>query len=245
MSQRHGWLAVIGIGPGDKDCMTVEAIKTLTESEVVVGYRPYLTQIKDLLDGKEVHAFGMRQEMARAELAVDLACRGKRVALISSGDPGVYGMAGPALEAAAPRQRRPNIRIVPGVTAMSWAAARLGAPLMHDVAAVSLSDLLTPWEAIERRLDAAAAADFVIVLYNPRSKRRTWQLDAARRIILRHRDPETPVGLVHKGDPPQLQRSSLARLATADVDMNAILIVGNSTTRVAGDWLITPRGYKP
>lgn len=225
--------------------MTGAAIDAIRDSEAVVGYRPFLAQIEHLLAGQAVHGFGMKQEMARARLAVELASAGGRVALVSSGDPGIYGMAGPALEVAADNGRPAfEVRIVPGVTAMTWAAAQLGAPLMHDLAVISLSDLLTPWEAIARRVEAAAAADFVIALYNPKSKKRTRQLDEAFEIIGRHRSPDTPVGVVKKGDPPTVVRSSLGGLDRADVDMNTIVIIGNSSTARAGDWLITPRGYK-
>ena len=224
----------------------------------MAGYRTYIELIRPFLTGKEIISTGMTREVERAEAIIEAALDGKRCAIVSSGDAGIYAMAGLVLElcrlkgiailnpgmAAAPGVGL-AIEVVPGIPALSAGAALLGAPLTHDFAAVSLSDLLTPWDTIARRLNAAAEADFVIVIYNPRSRRRQSNLDRAREIILRHRPPQTPVGVV-TGAMRTNQRvviTTLAALPEASVDMQTTLFVGNSTTMVYGDFMITPRGY--
>jgi len=236
----------VGIGPGGPADLTPRARETIAGAEVVVGYRTYLEQIVLLLEGKEVVWAGMREEVARAREAVSRARTGRRVAVVSGGDPGVYGMAGPVLEAAGEAGVLDLVTVVPGVTAATAAAALLGAPLMHDFAVISLSDLLTPWEVIAARLEAAAAADFVLVLYNPASSRRDWQLARAREILLRRRRPETPVGIVrHAGRPDEeTVVTDLAGMLAYPVDMGTTVIVGNSQTYVAQGRMITPRGYR-
>jgi precorrin-3B C17-methyltransferase len=187
----------------------------------------------------------MRQEVSRVDEALDETIAGRRVVLVSSGDAGIYGMAGVALERAGERNVTVPIEIVAGVTASSAAAALLGAPLMLDFATLSLSDLLVPWETITRRLELAAEADFVIALYNPRSRTRTLRFSEARAILLRHRSPKTPVGLARgMGHPDESHRlTTLGDLDEQIVDMRTIVVVGNSTTRATAQWMFTPRGY--
>lgn len=224
------------------------AWNAITRAQAVVGYKTYIELIQpSLLEGKEVVETGMRQEMDRVARAVELAREGRQVAVVSSGDAGVYGMAGLVFEMLEKDGLLDEIptQVVPGIPALAAGAAILGAPLTHDFAVISLSDLLTPWERIESRLEHAAAADFSIVLYNPRSKRRDWQLPKALEIIARHRAPETPVGLVRKACRPgqEAKVTTLADFDPESVDMLSILFVGNSNTRAHGDQMITPRGY--
>ncbi len=232
----------MGLGPGGAAGITAEARQALAAAEVVVGYTTYIILASPFLAGKEVISSGMKRETERAEKAVELALSGRRVAVVSGGDPGVYGMAGPVLEAAPPGL---PVSVIPGVTAANAAAALLGAPLMHDYAVISLSDLLTPWETIAARLKAAADADFVIVLYNPRSRGREGHLEQARRIILSARAGSTPVGLVRNcGRAGQaVSISTLNEFAATDADMFTTVIVGNSQTSLQNGKMVTPRGY--
>lgn len=245
----RGRIDVVGIGPGSVGAMTLDARAALEAAEVVIGYGPYLKQVEGLIAGKQVMALGMRQELERCSEAIRLGREGRRVALVSSGDAGIYGMAGPLLEMLladgwSPGMA-PEVVTVPGVTALSACAALAGAPLTHDFCAISLSDLLTPWPLIRKRLEAAATADFVTALYNPRSRRRTRHLEEAREIFLQHRDPTTPVALVREAFRPeeQLVLTTLEALDPALADMNTTLLIGNSQTRVQGGRMITPRGY--
>ena len=216
----------------------------------MIGYKGYVEQVRDLISGKRVIAMALGEEMARAAKAVDTAASGESVALISSGDAGIYGMAAPLFQHLAAigwDGESPAVHAIPGVSAMQAAAAILGAPLMQDFCAISLSDLLTPWDAIRRRLEAAALGDFVIALYNPRSRKRQTRIAEARQIILRHRAPETPVGIVRSASRPD-QRAALTTLGDLeqrydDIDMFTTLIIGNSTTYVHVNRMITPRGY--
>ncbi len=241
-------MTVVGLGPGDDTHLSPRAWAALTRAHAVVGYKTYIDLVHPaLLEGKEVVVTGMRQELDRVRAAIDLARRGREVAVVSGGDAGVYGMAGLVFEMLERDGLLDEVRaeVVPGIPALAAAAAVLGAPLTHDFAVVSLSDLLTPWERIEARLDHAAAADFVIVLYNPRSRRRHWQLPRALEIIARHRAPDTPVGLVRQACRPG-QSALVAPLSGFDpdtADMVSIVIVGNSCTRAHGGRMITPRGY--
>lgn len=228
--------------------MSVRARQAVADAAVVVGYHVYLDLIGDLLAGKEVIGTGMRQEIARCRAAVAQAVAGRRVAVVCSGDPGVYGMAGLVLELLqeCPPPQQPAVEIIPGISAVNAAAALLGAPLMHDFAVISLSDLLTPWEVIRRRLAAAAMADFVIALYNPRSATRVRQIVAARDIIRHYRPDATPVGVVRNAGRPG-QDVCLARLddfTALPLDMFSLVIVGNSRTYVSQGRMITPRGYQ-
>ncbi|MCL5961735.1 MAG: precorrin-3B C(17)-methyltransferase, partial [Chloroflexi bacterium] len=241
---RQGKIYVVGIGPGDLDQMSPAAEEAIRRSSVIVGYRSYLRLVEPLLDGRKVISSGMRHEVERGKAALGEARRGERVAVISSGDPGVYGMAGVVLELLG-NDSSVSVEVIPGISASLAAAAALGAPLMHDFATISLSDLLTPWQDIVRRLDLAAEADFVIALYNPRSVGRPDLLAEALGIIGRHRDQGTPVGIVRqarRGD-QQVSISPLGQVDSSSVDMLTTLIVGNSRTKVVGARMVTPRGY--
>jgi precorrin-3B C17-methyltransferase len=234
----------------------------LEQADTIVGYGTYLDLIGPLIAGKDIINTGMTKEVQRVAAAVAAARSGRRVALVSSGDPGIYAMAGLALEMCASRQLKAvpagvvavqpddlqesiGVEVVPGIPALCAGAALLGAPLTHDFAVISLSDLLTPWEVIQGRIDAAARADFVIVIYNPKSKRRHWQLQRAQELILRHRRDDTPVGVV-TGAMRETQRIRITRLDHLDgapIDMQTIVFIGNSTTVRYGDFLFTLRGY--
>mgnify|MGYP005957402639 FL=1 len=228
--------------------MTPRAIQGMDESDIIVGYNTYIALVKDMIQGKEVVGNGMRQEVDRCQKAVDLAVEGHRVAVISSGDPGVYGMAGLVLELLqkVPKEKRPECEIIPGLTAANTSAAALGAALMHDYAVISLSDLMTPWDLIKKRARLAAEGDFVIAIYNPKSRGRATYLDQIRDIVLEFRKPETPVGIVRKAGRPGMTVtiSNLEKLPQEDVDMQSTVIIGNSNTYVADGKMITPRGYR-
>jgi cobalt-precorrin 5A hydrolase / cobalt-factor III methyltransferase / precorrin-3B C17-methyltransferase len=242
-----GRLRVVGLGPGAAALRAPAAETAVRHAQVVIGYSPYVEGCADLLQPhQEVVRSPIGEEVVRAKQALAEAAGGREVALVCSGDPGVYAMASITLELAADAPGV-EIEIVPGVTAAHAAAAAVGAPLGHDFATISLSDLLTPWEWIEARLRAAAAADFVLALYNPRSGRRTWQLDAARRILLEHRAPSTPVAVVtdttRAGE--HVQVTTLAELDPTEAGMTTCVLVGASTTRVVDGRVVTPRGYQP
>ena len=243
----RGIVRVIGIGPGHEEEMTPKAARAIEDSEVIVGYSTYIAIIRDLIADKEIVGNGMRQEVDRCQKAVDLAMEGKRVAVVSSGDPGVYGMAGLVLELAEklPKEKRPAVEIIPGLTAANTSAAALGAPLMHDYAVISLSDLMTPWDQIKKRARLAAEGDFVIALYNPKSRERADYLNQIRDIVLEYRKPSTPVGIVRKAGRPGMSTTitTLEALPEADVDMQSTVIIGNSRTYAADGHMITPRGY--
>ena len=240
-----GKLFVVGIGPGGKLDRTRRAEEAIAASQVVAGYARYLEQIADLTGGKQLISSGMTQEVERCGRALECAARGATVALVSSGDAGIYGMAGLALEMAGALATPIRIEIVPGVSAASAAAARLGAPLMLDFAAISLSDLLVPWPAIRRRLEAVAGADLVAALYNPRSKKRTRQIEEAAEIFSAHRPASTPVGIATAvgSDAEQIVLSTLGRFLGCDIGMRSIVIIGNRSSRITRGWFVTPRGY--
>ncbi|MBI5186787.1 MAG: precorrin-3B C(17)-methyltransferase [Nitrospinae bacterium] len=240
-------LYIIGIGPGAIEQMTLRAREAIGECDVIVGYKTYVRLIECLASGKEVISLGMTEEIERARKAVELALEGKVVGLVSSGDAGVYGMAGLALEALKERQADTvAVEVVPGVPALCAAASLLGAPLGHDFAAISLSDLLTEWKTIEKRIMAAAESDFIIVLYNPKSGKRTWQLERAREIILGHRPGTTPVGLVTSAyrEGEKVVLTDLERMLSHEAGMLTTVIIGNLSTYIHGNKLITPRGYQ-
>jgi len=240
-----GVVRVIGIGPGGREHMTLAAHEALAASDVVVGYRPYVEMLGDLVEGKRVVGSGMRAEVERAREAIEAARSGDDVAVVSTGDAGVYGMAGLVLEILGD-EPDVDVDIVPGVTAASAAAAVLGAPLMNDFATVSLSDLLTPLPVIERRLRAAAEGGFVIALYNPRSKTRTEPLDRALAILREARPSSTAVGVVRNAlrDEQDAWITTLGELDPETLDMSSILIVGNEATSVLAGRLVTSRGYR-
>ena len=241
-------MSVIGLGPGDVSLLAPLAAGVLSRAGAVVGYTGYIDSLPPwMLAGKNVVATGMTGEVARCERAVESALAGVDTAVVSSGDAGVYGMAGLLLELLEKRALlgRIDFEVIPGIPALCAAAALLGAPLTHDFAVISLSNLLTPWEVIIRRVEAAAAADFVIVLYNPRSKRRDGQLREALDVVRRARGEAVPVGLVRQAF-REGQTAGVCPLGAFDpggVDMLSIVIVGNSMTRIAGGRMLTPRGY--
>lgn len=244
--RRKGQLFIVGLGPGAREAMTGQALDALQCSRVVVGYSGYFESIGDLMDGKECLALPLGAERERAQLAVQRCREGESVCVISSGDAGIFGMAGLVLETleTAGDNSYLEVAVIPGVSAVNACAALLGAPLGHDFAVVSLSDLLTPWSQIERRLTAAAQADFVLVLLNPRSPRRDWQWRRAGEILLHDRLPETPVGIVRQAYRPgqSVEITTLGRMTEAAADMFATVIVGSSQTRRFGDKLVTPLG---
>ena len=245
----NGKIYLVGFGPGAEEHMSFKAKAAIAESDVVIGYTTYIKLVKDLLDGKEVVRKGMTEEIDRCVEAYEQAQQGKIVALISSGDIGVYGMAGPTYEVLLQAGWKPSddiqVEIVPGSTALSTCASLVGAPLTHDFCSISLSDLLTPWPVIARRVDAAGHADFVIALYNPKSGRRTQQIVEAQKILLRYRRPDTPVAIV-KSAYRRRQNIQLVRLdemSDCDIGMLTTVLIGNSSTFIKEGLMITPRGY--
>ena len=237
--------------------MSRRAAEVLAECETVVGYTKYIDLIRDLISHKQIISTGMTREVDRVESAIQTALQGTSCAIVSSGDPGIYAMAGLVFEICrekkitliSPRAEDDTagllVEVVPGIPALSSGAALLGAPLMHDFAAISLSDLLTPWETIEKRLQAAAQADFVMVIYNPKSKKRNWQLNKAQQIALEHRPGQTPVGIVTNAmrEGESVVIKTLADLHKADVNMLTTVFIGNSNTFAHDGFMITPRGY--
>lgn len=245
-----GTLRIVGLGPGGPTHRTAAAAEAVAGAAVVVGYGPYVEQCADLLrPGQEVVRGAMGEEAARADEALARAAAGADVALVSSGDAGVYGMAARTLARAAelPEAERPAVDVVPGVTAALAAGALLGAPLADDWASLSLSDLQVPWATVERRLTAVAAAGLALALYNPRSATRTWQLDRVLAVLGEHRDPATPVGVVtDAGRPGQsVARTTLAGVDPAVVTMRTVLLVAGESARLAGPWLVAERAGAP
>ncbi|WP_419725488.1 precorrin-3B C(17)-methyltransferase [Terrisporobacter petrolearius] len=237
---------VVGIGPGCKNLMTIEAINAIDDAEVIVGYKTYIDLVKEFIVDKEVVQNGMRKEIERCKQALEIAKTGKKVAVISSGDAGIYGMAGLILELVTKENVDIKVKIVPGVTASIGAAAVLGAPIMHDFCHISLSDLMTPWEVIEKRLKLAAEADFVICLYNPRSKGRSEHLAKAFEIMGEFKAGSTAVGIV-KDVGREKEEKFICTFDTMDferVDMTTMVIIGNKATYIHDDLIITPRGYE-
>ena len=246
-----GKLYIVGVGPGHHDHMTFRAKQVIEESNTIVGYETYVNLVEDLIDGKEVHRYAMTQEVERARQCIDLAKSGKIVSLVSSGDPGIYGMAGLIYEVLAEegwdRKNGLYVEIVPGVSSLNSCAALVGSPLMTDFAVVSMSDLLVPWEIIVKRVEAAAQGDYVIVIYNPSSKKRIHQLQDTRKILLKYRSPTTPVAIV-KGAFRESQTIVLTDLENLEnhadqLGMISTVIVGNSSTYRYHDLMINPRGY--
>lgn len=259
---------IVGTGPGSIEHITPYAKNAIRRSDVIVGYDTYLDIIRDLLRDKEIISTGMTEEIQRCQKAIEIAMTGKKVAVISGGDPGIYAMAGLVFEVLKEviskqhgvfRKENPEtgacclpttacykIEVIPGISALNACAAKLGAPLMHDFACISLSDRLTPWDVIEKRIKAAAKADFVIVLYNPKSKGRVEHINRAQEIILEHRSPETPVGIV-KGAMRKDERvvlTDLGNMLSHEIDMQTTVIIGNSKTFIWDNLMITPRGYE-
>ncbi len=245
-----GKLLLVGTGPGNLEQMTPAAQTAVASADAVIGYGLYIDLIAPILGKHQIiEALPITKERDRATRAIELASWGLSVAVISSGDSGIYGMAGLVMEdlqASGWDGKCPSVEVFPGVSAFQSAAARVGTPLMHDFCAVSLSDLLTPWEVIVKRLEAAAAADFVTALYNPKSKTRTQQLAEAREIFLKHRNPDTPVAVVRSvyREDEQITITTLEKLFDVPVDMLTTVLIGNQSTRSYGEWMITPRGYR-
>lgn len=237
-------LYIIGTGPGSSKNMTGAAMDAIRESEVIVGYDKYIELIKEQINDKEIYTSPMKSEKERCMKAVEYALSGRTTAVISSGDAGIYGMAGLVYEIAE-KYRELEIKVIPGITASVSAAAVLGAPLMHDFAVISLSDLLTPWEKIEKRIKCAAEADFVICLYNPGSKKRADYLKKACEYILEYKDKNTKCGWVRNIDRDGQESGicSLNELLDFKADMFTTVIIGNSATKVVDGKLVTPRGY--
>lgn len=237
---------MVGFGPGGKDDMTFRAARVIEDADVVTGYTTYVNLLKPIFPDKEYKATGMMREVERCRMAIEDAMSGKDVAMVSSGDSGIYGMAGIIYQLAEEMGADIEIDTVPGITAASSAASILGAPLMHDLVIVSLSDLMTPLDLIMKRVEKAGEGDFITCIYNPKSKTRTEYLGQAREILLNYRTPDTPVGIVRNaGRPDQSSKiTTLGDLDPADVDMFCIVIVGNSQTYASGGRIITPRGYR-
>ncbi|EPZ9215510.1 precorrin-3B C(17)-methyltransferase [Clostridium perfringens] len=236
-----GKLYVIGIGPGGLDEMTLRAVKAIEECDIIVGYTKYIEMVKDLIKNKEIFKTGMRGEEERCREALELS-KDKKVALISTGDSGIYGMAGLILE----MRKDENVEIIPGITASSAAGSVLGAPLMHDNCNISLSDLMTPYEDIKKRVRLAAEGDFVISLYNPKSKGRPHYLRECVDIIKEFRGEETPIAVVRnalrEGESKEI--FTLKDFNDEVVDMFSIVIIGNSKSYIKDGYFVTPRGYK-
>ena len=244
-----GKITVVGIGPGSLEDMTPRAKRAIEEAAVVAGYTTYIKLIKDLIGEREVIGTGMMQEIDRCRMAVETAAKGRDTVVVSSGDSGVYGMAGLVLELLLQREAsaRPEFgSVIAGISAVNAAASILGAPRMHDFAVISLSDLLTPWELIKKRAKAAAEADFVVALYNPKSKKRVQNIEEIREIFLACRTADTPVGIVNHAarEAESKTISTLENFTKETIDMFSLVIIGNSRTYVKEGYMITPRGYE-
>lgn len=235
----------IGIGPGDEKYFTPEAIQAIKKSNVLVGYKYYMSYVENLTKRKKQISTGMKKEQERAEAAFAEAEKGNTVAVISSGDAGVYGMAPLLWELKQKNNSAVEIEVVPGISAMFAAAAKLGAPLGHDFCSISMSDLLTPWEKIEKRIKAAAEADFITAIYNPLSQGRFWQLMRLKELFLEVRSPETPVGIARQvgREEENTEVIQLKDLDTSMADMFTVIIIGNSQTQKFENRMVTPRGY--
>jgi precorrin-3B C17-methyltransferase len=252
ITMAKGKLYVVGIGPGYEEHMTPRAKQCIEESDVIIGYETYIALVEHLIKGKEVHAYPMTQEVERANQAIELAESGRIVSLVSSGDAGIYGMAGLVYEVLVDKGWGKDngiyVEIVPGVSALNSCAALIGSPLMTDFAVVSMSDLLVPWDIIVKRVDAAARGDYVIVIYNPQSKKRIHQLRDTRDLLLKYREPNTPVAIVKAAyrDNQQIITTDLEHmLEHADsLGMLSTVIIGNSSTFMYDGLMINPRGYK-
>ncbi|TBR25130.1 MAG: precorrin-3B C(17)-methyltransferase [Candidatus Nitrosotenuis sp.] len=246
-----GKLYIVGVGPGSHDHMTFRAKEVIEKSDTIVGYDTYVTLVEDLIKGKDIYRYAMTQEVERAKQCIDLAQEGKTVSLVSSGDPGIYGMAGLIYETLAEAGWDPKtglqVEIIPGVSALNSCASLVGSPLMTDFAVVSMSDLLVPWEIITKRVEAAAQGDYVIVIYNPSSKKRIHQLQDTRKLLLKYRKPNTPVAII-KGAFRESQTIVMTDLQNMEehadkLGMISTVIIGNSSTYNFKNLMINPRGY--
>ncbi|TSI06711.1 precorrin-3B C(17)-methyltransferase [Lysinibacillus sp. BW-2-10] len=247
---QKGKIFVVGFGPGDREHITKRAVDALQQSNHIMGYKTYVDLIRHFVTAQTIVSTGMTEEVSRAQEAVKQAEAGNIVAVISSGDAGVYGMAGLVYEVLIEKGWTEatgiEVEVVPGISAINSCASLLGAPVMHDSCTISLSDHLTPWTVIEKRIEAAAMADFVIAFYNPKSGRRTRQIVEAQRILLKYRSPDTPVGLVKSAyrDSQNIVLTNLAEMLEHDIGMLTTVIVGNSSTFFYDNKIITPRGYQ-
>lgn len=239
---KTGKIYVVGIGPGKKADMTFRAYEAMEKSDIIVGYKTYMDLIKEYYPGKEMKNSQMTKEVDRCIDVLKLAKEGKNVALISSGDAGVYGMAGIMLEIA---DGEVEVEIIPGVTATNAAAAIVGAPVMHDYVTISLSNLLTDWELIKKRLELAAQGDFVVSIYNPKSRRRVTQIEEAREIMLKYKPKTTPVAIVRNAGREDEEHvvTTLDEMLNHEINMLTIVIIGNANTFIKDGKMITPRGY--
>lgn len=264
VTAEKGKIYIVGTGPGSLEYITPYAREAIRKSDVIVGYGTYLDLIQELIKDKEIVSTGMTQEIDRCKKAVELALSGKTVSVISGGDPGIYAMAGLVFEVIRSEVNKHRnsetlisglpyfcasdlfVEVIPGISALNACAARLGAPLMHDFAVISLSDRLTNWDVIEKRLIAAATTDFVTVIYNPKSMGRTQQIKKAREIFLKYKCPETPVGIVRAAmrQNESIILTNLKDMLNYNIDMQTTIIIGNSKTFIWDKWMITPRGYE-
>lgn len=243
---KNGKIIVAGIGPGSKADITPAVLSAIRQSDIVVGYKYYFQFIQDiLLPGTTCIDTGMKREKARAEEAYNLASEGKTVTVISSGDAGIYGMAPLIYEMKREKESDIEIEVLPGISAFQKAASLLGAPIGHDFCIISLSDLMTPWERIERRIQAAAMADFVTAIYNPKSEGRYWQLHRLKELFLEERSPETPVGYVRQAgrEEQEVHVTTLVDFDPEQIDMFTVVLIGNSQSYSFGNTIVTPRGY--
>ena len=243
---RRGRVTVVGIGPGGIHHITTRAIDELRSADSIVGFGLYVNQIRSIIrPNARVYSSGMGHEIDRASLALELASRGRRVAVVSSGDPGVYGMAGPIIETVNKLRMKVDVVVVPGVTAATASAASLGAPLMTDFAAISLSDLMVPRNKILERVESALKGDFVLVLYNPQSRSRKEPLRLVHQMLMKYRKPNTPIGIVtaygRAGERTTV--TTLVRMLDHEIDMESTVIIGNSSTKIFDGKILTPRGY--
>lgn len=239
-------LYVVGFGPGGYDHMTMKAVDVIENADIITGYTTYVEMLKAYFPTKTYLSTPMKKEVDRCRLAVEKTLEGNDVAMVSSGDSGIYGMAGIVLQVVDEMKADIEVEVVPGVTAASAAAAVLGAPLMHDMAIISLSDLMTPLEQIMKRVECAAIGDFVVCLYNPKSKKRTDYVEQAAKIMMKYQSPDTPAGIVrHAGRAEEsMTLTTLGQLKDAFIDMFSIVVIGNSKTYIKDGKMITPRGYK-
>lgn len=246
----EGKLSIVGIGPGAHDLIAPRGLAAIEAADLVIGYRTYMLLVRSLVKGKETIKTGMTEEIARARHAIEEAEAGRNVCLISSGDAGVYGMAGLVFEVLREKQwkrgDKPELDIIPGITALNGCASLVGAPLCHDSCMISLSDLLTPWPVIEKRIQCAAEADFVIGLYNPASGRRQRQVVRARQIIGEFRGDDTPVALIKSAYRHQqkITFSTLGEFLAYEIGMLTTILIGSSQTYMYEGYMVTPRGYR-
>ncbi|MEI6859160.1 MAG: precorrin-3B C(17)-methyltransferase [Shewanella sp.] len=238
-------LSLVGLGPGSLDLMSVRAQEVVKNADVVVGYGPYVKMVASLIKTQTLVRTGMTKEWQRAASAIEQVQKGKNVALVCSGDAGMYAMAPLIFEMISTDNIQIEVETIPGITAANACASLVGAPLGHDSCTISLSDLLTPWEVITKRIKAAAIADFAVTFYNPRSKKRQKQILEAQQILLQHRDRQTPVAVVNAAyrDEQSVQLSTLEKFTELEFGMNAAVIVGNNSSYRFENWIITPRGY--